>query len=372
MKLDYKLKVLSTLLRGAVARLGLKGRNYIEKPVILEFMITSRCDCRCIMCNIWKKNPAGDLTMDEIRMLLADPTLSDLRTITLAGGEPFKRKELLDICELINANCRNLIQLYLSTNGFDCKGIEEKVSQMLKIMKNIKRLRIAVSFDHMGEIHDKIRSRDGIHKNALELVGRLKSIDDSRLTVQGNFTIAPYNINDIWRIYEYFKNIGLKIFWFSIMTSDNFFENEEKAENYTFNKEEKIKLEEFIAFLRSNDTSMPDYYYYTGLKNSLHSGSRAFPCSGGSKFLMINSEGDVYPCYIIPKKYRMGSIREKSLSDIWNSEEAQQIRKIILNNPTCAGCIQWYDGYALSYSLKVFSRLVLAHPFRVMNHLVKK
>lgn len=371
MRMGYKLKVSQTLLRGGANRIGVLGTNSVEKPVILEFMITSKCDCRCVMCNIWKKDPKNDLRLEEIKAMLSDPVLSELRTMTLAGGEPFQREDLFDLCQIINGTCKNLVQLYMSSNGFDYEGIAQKVTSILKIMKNIKRLRIAISFDHIRESHDKIRGRKGIHNNTLILMRRLKNIEDPRLTVQGNFTIAPYNVNDLREIYDYFEKLHLKVFWFPIMTSDNFFENEEKAEKFAFSQKEHLLLDDFVAFLRHQEHSIPDYYYYTGLLNSLRCGKRSFPCSGGSKFLLINSAGDVYPCYIIPKSYRMGSIREKPLSEIWYSEEAQRVREQICNNSTCERCIQWYDGYALSHSLKVFSGFVLAHPVRVIKHFVK-
>jgi len=371
MKMDYKLNVTRTLLHGAANKFGLTGINSPQKPVILEFMITSKCDCHCVMCNIWKKDPQNDLSLDEIRTMLLDPVLSDLRTMTLSGGEPFQRDDILDLCQIINEKSKNLIQLYLSTNGFDYEGIANKITSILKIMVNIKRLRIAVSFDHIHDHHDKIRGKKGIHNNALILVQKLKNIGDPRLTIQGNFTIAPYNVNNLNEIYEYFKKLNLNIFWFPIMVSDNFFENEEKAEKFAFSQKERALLNDFVAFLRLHELSMPDYYYYTGLLNSLNRGARAFPCSGGSKFLLVNAIGDVYPCYIIPKSYRMGSIRKNTLQEIWYSEEARRIRKLICSNATCNRCIQWYDGYALSHSLKIFSGFVLAHPVRLIKHFLR-
>ena len=371
MKMDYKLKVAGTLLHGAGDRIGVLAKSSLAKPVILEFMITSKCDCRCIMCNIWKKNPQSDLSLDEISAMLSDPVLSNLRTMTLAGGEPFQRDDLIDLCQIINNKCKNLIQLYLSTNGFDHEGISRKAISILKIMPNIKRLRIGVSFDHIRENHDKIRGRKEIHNNALTLVQKLKNIGDPRLTVQGNFTVAPYNVYDLYDIYDYFKKLNLKIFWFPISVSDNFYENVEKKEKFTFSQKEQTLLNDFVRFLRRQELSMPDYYYYTGLHRSLRHGARSFPCTGGTKFLLVNSIGDVYPCYIIPKSYRMGSIREKPIYNIWYSEESRRIREQICNNPTCMHCTQWYDGYALSQSLKVFSAFILAHPIRVIKHFVR-
>lgn len=365
MKLDYKLNVARTLLRGVGNRIKAINSGTPEKPSILEFMITSKCDCHCVMCNIWKKDSQSDLTIDEIEALLSDPVLSDLRTMTLTGGEPFQREDLFELCSIINSTSRNLIQLYLSTNGFDFEGISRKIQTILNLMPNIKRLRIGISFDHIGTLHDKIRGQKGIHNNALSLLKKLRNIEDPRLTVQGNFTIGPNNVTDLYEIYEYYKNLELKNFWFPISVSDNFYENSASADKLSFSSEEQAHLQEFIKFLLQQRLSIPDYYYYTGLYNSLKRGTRSFPCSAGSKFLLINSVGDVYPCYIIPKKHRMGSIRGSSLEEIWYSDSAERLRALICNNPTCSKCTQWYDGYALSHSLKVFSSFVLAHPIRI-------
>jgi MoaA/NifB/PqqE/SkfB family radical SAM enzyme len=322
------------------------------------------------MCSIWKKSPQSDLSLDEIKALLVDPVLSDLRTMTLTGGEPFQREDIFEVCNIINNTSKNLIQLYLSTNGFDFEGISRKIQVILNLMPNIKRLRIGISFDHIGIQHDKIRGQKSIHNNALSLLKKLRNVQDPRLTVQGNLTIGPYNVVDLYEIYEYFKNLDLKVFWFPISVSDNFYENSAQADKLAFSPKEQTLLKEFVVFLRHQRLSIPDYYYYTGLHNSLRRGTRSFPCSGGSKFLLINSVGEVYPCYIIPKSYRMGSARENSLGEIWYSEEANRIRRIICKNPTCSQCTQWYDGYALSHSLRVFSGLVLVHPVRVVKQFV--
>ena len=178
------------------------------------------------MCNIWSKKHNADLSLDEIKKIFNDPLLGDLKTITFSGGEPFLRDDIIDICRIISSNCGNLIQLFIETNGFKHEFIYQKVKSILRAMPNIMKLRIGVSFDHIGVKHDEIRGRQGIYENAITLIEKLRIIPDKRLYIQGNFTIAPYNVYDLKEIYNYFNNMNLKMFWFPVMVSNSFFGNQ--------------------------------------------------------------------------------------------------------------------------------------------------
>jgi len=363
----YRNKVVKTLLKSAKDRFIPTKKSI--KPVILEFMITSHCNCKCLMCNIWQKNGKEDLSLSEIERLLDDPVLSELRTITLTGGDPFCREDILDICKLISSKSKNLIQLYISTNGFLEDHIYKQLMSIKELMPSILRLRIGISFDHIGSEHDRIRGKKGIHQNALSLAKRISLLDDDRISVQGNFTIAPHNVTDLKNIYKYFSDKQLKMFWFPIMVSDNFYENTEQGSKLVFNPDEQRKLVEFVRFIHSQGHSLNDDYYYSGLLRTLEKGTRSFPCTGGTKFLHINNRGDVFPCYIIPKSYKYGNIRERSLNEIWYSETAHKIRQKIGSCETCKSCIQWYDGYAGSYNPFYFTAFLLSRTVRTLQKL---
>ena len=80
----------------------LRGTNYHlhtslcngMKPSCLELMVNSRCNTRCIMCNIWKSKSNNDLSLTDIlaldrvqkKMLLPDETIKRLRRAKLIEG----------------------------------------------------------------------------------------------------------------------------------------------------------------------------------------------------------------------------------------------------------------------------------------------
>ena len=85
-------------------------------------------------------------------------------------GRESNRRHILNSAR----NFKNLIQLYISTNGYAYDHIFKTIKSILQIMKDLKRLRVGISFDHIGDKHDEIRGKSGIHKNAMNLIEKLK------------------------------------------------------------------------------------------------------------------------------------------------------------------------------------------------------
>src|SRR5437879_4680932 len=73
------------------------GQYYPSKPVIIQLPINDICNSRCIMCDIWRKEPDHELTPDELRRILKDPLFGAVQYVGISGGEPTLRKDLPDI-----------------------------------------------------------------------------------------------------------------------------------------------------------------------------------------------------------------------------------------------------------------------------------
>jgi len=105
MKAKVKAKNVYALMRYLQAPVHHVFRS-LELPLTIRFvnyLITWKCNSRCMMCNIWKKGPSAqkELQIDEIENLFADPLLSKLEWIQLSGGEPFLRKDIAEIVRIL-------------------------------------------------------------------------------------------------------------------------------------------------------------------------------------------------------------------------------------------------------------------------------
>src|SRR5579864_8886505 len=70
-------------------------------PVVV-LMPHSRCNCRCVMCDIWKANHARrELSRDDLAGHLAAFRKLGVRRVVLSGGEALMHTNLWTLCELL-------------------------------------------------------------------------------------------------------------------------------------------------------------------------------------------------------------------------------------------------------------------------------
>jgi len=85
----------------------------LKKPYKINFSITSACNSRCQTCNVWrefKKNPnitKSDLSLKEIEKIFKTFPKSII-WLSLSGGEPFLRDDLVLICKKAVENIPSL------------------------------------------------------------------------------------------------------------------------------------------------------------------------------------------------------------------------------------------------------------------------
>ena len=89
-----------------------------KEPVSLVHFITNRCNARCSFCFIDFDNEntfKGELSLNEIDKLTKTLGTS-LLNVNLTGGEPFARKDIIDIAKLYIKNT-TIQSIYVTTNA---------------------------------------------------------------------------------------------------------------------------------------------------------------------------------------------------------------------------------------------------------------
>jgi radical SAM protein with 4Fe4S-binding SPASM domain len=117
--------------------------------------------------------------------------LSKLREgsfVTIFGGEPFLREDILDILKLIEENDKNFV-VRVFTNA----TLTERVVSTLKEIK--KPLNVLISVDGPKEIHEKIRGK-GTYNKVKETLKRLRK-EAPWHKIFLKVTVSKLNINKI-------------------------------------------------------------------------------------------------------------------------------------------------------------------------------
>ena len=149
---------------------------YFKKiePVSVVHFITNRCNARCSFCFIDFDDPntfKGELTLHEIEKLTKNLGKS-LLNVNLTGGEPFARKDIVDIAKLCIKNS-TVQSMYITTNA----SLPERVENFANIITDLEKdieLTFQISIDDFPEKHNKVRKIENLFESCIDTYARLK------------------------------------------------------------------------------------------------------------------------------------------------------------------------------------------------------
>ena len=147
-------------------------------PILLNILVTSVCDMRCTHCFFTEElddRPRKKLQMKTNEIEKISETLGgNLGVLILAGGEPFTRKDLPEICNAFYRN-NKLDSVYLMSNGQIHPRIFPDVTRILQENPNLN-VTIALGIDGLKEQHEKIRQKEGSWDKAIHTARTLQEM----------------------------------------------------------------------------------------------------------------------------------------------------------------------------------------------------
>lgn len=304
----------------------------------------NQCNCRCVMCDIWKiREPEAMLTADMERLLRSFVELG-VRWVAFTGGEPQLNSSLYQFARMLRSQG---IRVTLLTAGLLLEEQAEAVAG------NIDDL--IVSLDGPSAIHDRIRRVPHAFdrmKTGVRMVQQMRPGMD----VRGRCTVQKMNHCALRATIGAAKEIGLRSISFlaADVTSTAFNHPEnwsaEQRGHVVLESREVDELEtEIEAVIRLNWTDLQSGYivegpdkmrrivrHFRAYLGELEAVSPA--CNAPWHSAVIEANGNVRPCFFHPA---LGNIHDQSLPEILNSSHALQFRsglKIPLN-PVCRKCV---------------------------------
>src|SRR5690606_5120551 len=142
---------------------------------VLVLMPHSRCNCRCVMCDIWKANhEKKELSTEWLQRNSEAFERLGVREVVLSGGEALMHSNLWNFCNVLRE--RRMRVVILSTGLLLEKYAAEIVANLNEVI---------ISLDGSREVHDRIRNIPrGFEKISLG-VGAIKKINPSfRITAR--------------------------------------------------------------------------------------------------------------------------------------------------------------------------------------------
>ncbi|MGC4100708.1 radical SAM protein [Ferruginibacter sp.] len=313
-------------------------------PVVI-LMPHSACNCRCVMCDIWKGNHRlKQLTEEDISGLLQALRKFGTQRVLMSGGEALLHPDFFRLCKLLK---NERIKISLLSTGLTLK---KNAAQLVQWVDDI-----IVSLDGDEAMHNSIRNIPNAFAKMAEGIAAIKAIDphfkvSSRTVIQQqNFTKWPAIIDSA-------KKIGIdQVSFLPADTGSTAFNreiiwDEDRQHEILLRQNDLPALKNIIDDLivqYKNDfengyiAESPQkiekiYRYYAAFY-----GHNEFPykkCNAPWVSAVIEADGTVRPCFF-HKAY--GNIKDETFDTVINSKEAVAFRKQLDmdTNETCIKCV---------------------------------
>lgn len=313
-------------------------------PVVI-LMPNSSCNCRCVMCDIWKGNKnRRQLTEEDVSGLLSSLKKLLTRRIVMSGGEALLHPNFFRFCEMLK---QQRIKITLLSTGLTVR------QHSADILKYIDEL--IISLDGDEQTHDNIRNVPGAYRKLFHSVTTLKTLKPD-FKISGRAVIHRYNFRKWTAIIDCAHAMRLdRISFLPADVSSHAFNREilwddNRQHDLLLSKEDLPELQKTINQIISGysgdikkhfiaepaEKLQRIYTYYAA-----YYGLNPFPekkCNAPWVSAVIEADGSVKPCFF---HQTTGNIRKNTLPEILNSKSALNFRRTldINENPVCKKCV---------------------------------
>lgn len=322
---------------------------YYSLPNSILLKLTSDCNLRCKHCfysnTPEKYNQNLDYTFREV-LALVDFLVKDLNILSLiyTGGEPFLRKDFLEIVEYTK---QYYLPLIIQTNG---TLINKNTADALAVLLDYKTDLIQISLEGGNkDTHEQIRGSGTFNKT----IDAIKMLRANGIPVQINTTITSVNAPTLCEILELCKKLNvtkLSVNHFNVCHEKHRYLELTPEDNLHYNYKifkESLKYPEIFVILKSFDLfdflkiprtrKIVDDYIS---KNKIpYNPNKCVTCHNHNK-LTIDSKGNVLLCSMDESKDAiLGNLREQNFYDIWeNRFNTPYFQKRDMSTTKCRNC----------------------------------
>lgn len=310
-------------------------------PTRVVMDLTRRCNLRCAMCHTWSITPGHELTVDEVRDILAQ--MPHLTWLDLTGGELFLRADAVALVEAVCA-VSSLGVLHFPTNGWFTSRILEAVGRARALRPDVDLL-ITVSIDGPPALHDRIRGRAGSFERAIETFRRLRAVPGVEAYV--GTTIIADNAGAIDELEaELARHLpgfhGGEWHWNWMQTSAHFFQNATEAAARRAAPGTLVRRHIRRRGLPRSPVEAMELAFLVNLDFYQRGEPTGIVCQALRSTAFISPEGDLYPCHVYDRP--LGNLRERPLAEIWNAPATHAARRDI-ERLACGGCFTPCEAY---------------------------
>lgn len=299
------------------------------RPTSITFGLTSRCNARCVHCDIWKNRGPEETPSAE----QWSRTIVDLRQwlgpvqLTFSGGEALMQPFAVDLVK--KAVDVGLIVEVLS-NGY------WNNQQRIEGLAAADPWRVTVSLDAIGSTHSLIRGRQDFFERtvlSLQTLERVRREQGLKFKIRLKTVVMSQNITQVHEVARFAASRpGFDVFYQPIEQNYNTLDDAhwyEHSENWPQDPLEAVTAVNRLIKLKGEGLPIANSYaqleamvpYFLTpdklrIQTQTHSTHERRPICSALVNLEVRANGDVLTC---ARMSPVGNIREQPIREIWES-----------------------------------------------------
>jgi MoaA/NifB/PqqE/SkfB family radical SAM enzyme len=298
----------------------------------------SRCNCRCVMCDIWKLADAREITAAELERHMADIERLGVEWVVFTGGEPLMHSDLFRLSALMRV--RGIRVTILSTGLL----LERHAARIAEGADEV-----IVSLDGPRVIHDAIRRVAGAFGKLATGVSAIHRIAPE-FPIAARCTVQTSNASHLRATVRAARELGLRSV--SFLAAD--------LHSHAFNRpvewpeERRTSVAPDLAVLEEEMEALIAEYPVDGFILETPEKLRrivahfrahhglvphiAPRCNAPWVSAVLEANGDVRPCFFHAP---VGNTAGTTLAAVLNGPQANAFRESlrVADNPMCQRCV---------------------------------
>jgi MoaA/NifB/PqqE/SkfB family radical SAM enzyme len=310
---------------------------------VLVLMPHSRCNCRCVMCDIWKANEERrELSREDLSRQLGSLRALHVQRVVLSGGEALMHPNLWRLCELLK---ELPVRITLLSTGLLLEAYATAVARWCD--------EVIVSLDGSQPVHDAIRRIPHAYERLGAGVAAVKALG---VSVSGRCVVQRANFRDLPNVIDSAHSLALdRISFLAADVSSTAFNRPEpwqgdRVSEVALDPDESTELGQIVEdtigryahdFATGFIAESPDKLRRLPRYFAALNGDGDFPttvCNAPWVSTVVEADGTVRPCFF---HRRLGNIHDRPLADILNAPESVEFRRSldVREDPICRKCV---------------------------------
>jgi len=314
-------------------------------PILILFP-HSRCNCRCLMCDVWKERRTRQIGVEEVARWREEWRALGVERVVLSGGEALLHRDLRDLCTLLRDEGMGITLL---SSGL---LLARHAGWVARLVDDV-----VVSLDGPREVHDAIRNVPNAFDRLVEGVRALRAAGPIG-TVTGRCTVQRRNALRLRETVSAAREAGLeRISFLAVDVSSPAFNRPDgvgatpPAELALSRGELPLLAAEIDALERDGAADLASGFVAESAEKlrlrllghfSAVAGEGPFPgnrCNAPWVSAVVEADGTVRPCFFHAP---VGNVRAAGgLAAVLGSPEARAFRGAldVATDPVCRRCV---------------------------------